>query len=266
MDANGPEAHNLSMKIEDMESFFAGLPIGARIMHQEEVDSTNQRALERLQDGRSQHGDILVADRQTAGRGQAGRDWQSATPDGLWMSLTLLGEPAVTPLSFLPAIALCDYLCRDLGLNAHLKWPNDVLVGDRKIAGILVEGSRTPKGIQGWVVGLGLNLNQLTFPGELEGRATSVRLCCGRAPSSPEALLAILGWLNGTWASGGDLVEAWMQRSRLPGHTLTMTIRGQPCTVCVTGLTPEGYLLLRHADGQEETIISSRDIDLPCDY
>ena len=254
------------MKLTDIEQLFCSLTIGGRIHHRTSAKSTNSWALEELRSGNCLNGDIFLCDQQTDGRGQNGRTWQSGNNDGLWMSFVVLGSQPVKPLPFLPAIAIQDYLTKDLEIDAHLKWPNDVLVGNRKIAGILVEGTNDKNGSPGWVIGMGLNLNQLKFPGPLAESATSVALETKTIPSRNDALAAILGWLNVTLTAHEDLVTAWVERSRMPGRTLTFTKAEEPQEATVIGLTDEGYLRIKHTDGRIENLISSSDLSLPQEY
>lgn len=185
---------------------------------------------------------------------------------GLWMSFVLIGDIPVSPLAFLPCVAIHDYLRQDLRLDPHLKWPNDVLVGKRKIAGVLAEGTTNPKGQQGWVIGIGLNLFQETFAPNLADKATSVVMERGSSPPRNEVLLALIGWLNGTIAGDQDLISPWLARSRMPGRSLNFRRNGQEYEAKVLGLTPEGYLQIKHLDGTIESIISSHDLTIPTDY
>ncbi len=254
------------MNIKDIEQLFAGLPIGSKIRHFESIDSTNSFALEEVRRGHADHGDIFLSDVQTGGRGQSGNKWQSLDALGLWMSFVLIGDIPVSPLAFLPCVAIHDFLHQDLNLDPHLKWPNDVLVGKKKIAGVLAEGTTNPQGHQGWVIGIGLNLFQKSFTPELSGKATSVVMEAGTCPRRNEVLLSLIGWLNGTISGDKDLISPWMARSRMPGRTLKFRRANQEWEAQVQGLTAEGYLQIQHLDGTMESIISSHDLTIPTDY
>ncbi len=254
------------MDIQDIENLFADLPIGGRIQYRASVDSTNSWAHQELHAGRTRNGDIFLSDQQTAGRGQNGRVWESKKSDGLWFSFVVLDSLPITPLPFLPCVAIQNYLAQDLGLDAHLKWPNDVLVGHRKIAGVLVESTASSQGCQGWIVGIGVNLGQTQFAGDLLNKATSVAIEKQTAPERNEALCAILGWLNAAVAGKEDLISSWLERSRMPGRSLTFTKNGDDITATILGLTAEGYLKIAHPDGRIETLISSSDLTLPQRY
>ena len=113
-----------------------------RVLHHGLVDSTNERALAAVAAGRAQHGDLHVARGQSAGRGRRGSTWVSSDDAGLYASLVLLPAPPAPPppaVTMLAGLALLDAV-HDLGLSrARLKWPNDVMIGERKLAGVLVE-------------------------------------------------------------------------------------------------------------------------------
>ncbi len=136
-----------------------------RIIHLNEVDSTNEYA-KRIA-GNSPEGTVVVAKRQTSGRGRKGRSW--ASPEGgLWLSVILKPGRIDPRLVFVGALAVVDTLA-DFGISSGIKWPNDVWADRRKIAGILTEG----KGSEYVVLGIGINVNN-PVPGELRESATSM--------------------------------------------------------------------------------------------
>lgn len=152
------------------------------------VGSTQEVAFAMAAEGAGD-GTAVVADAQTAGRGRRGRRWHAEAGTGLLLSIVVrptLAPPARPLLSYAAAVAVVEALRRVAGLEARVKWPNDVLVAGRKLAGILLEAR---DGVV--VVGIGVNVGQQRFPAELQGGATSVTLETGR-PADREALLAVL--------------------------------------------------------------------------
>ena len=148
------------------------------------VDSTNERALAAVADGSARHGDVHVAEGQTAGRGRLGRSWASARGEGLYLSLVLLPPSAPNPAALTMGAGLAVLAgVRALGVReARLKWPNDVHVSGAKLAGILVEARGLDPARPHAVVGVGLNVLQRSFPPELvaERAVTSLALLgCG---------------------------------------------------------------------------------------
>lgn len=140
--------------------------VGSRVLVYEEIGSTNDRALRLGGDGT-----VIVADAQTAGRGRHGRSWHSAPGLGLWFSVVF--EKATPGLAFAAPLAVRDALAPHV--RATIKWPNDVLIGGKKVCGVLVENrlGRT-------VVGIGINVHHQMddFPPELQDRATSIERAC----------------------------------------------------------------------------------------
>lgn len=154
--------------------------LGAPRVHYRIVDSTNARARELAERG-APHGTLVTATEQTAGKGRHGRSWTGSPGRALLCSLVVRNPPNLLPLAAGVAVA------ETVGSGAMLKWPNDVLVDGRKVAGILVEGR--PQ--EGWaVVGIGLNvaMRESDFPPELRDRAGSL----GRPPTEIEATLTRL--------------------------------------------------------------------------
>jgi len=142
-----------------------------RTIHYGLVDSTNERALHALHEGQAAHGDVHIAEGQTAGRGRLGRQWVSAAGLGVYLSLVV--RPGCVPppgaLTLAGGLAVLD-ACRACGLDrAALDWPNDVVVGGAKLAGVLTESRGLDPGDPAWVVGVGLNVAQRDFGPALEG-------------------------------------------------------------------------------------------------
>jgi len=185
--------------------------IGSPRVHHRLTDSTNERAKELAEEG-APHGTLVTADEQEAGRGRQGRVWTAPPGSAVLMSLVLrdLDERhALLPLA--AAVAVCDAL----PVGAAIKWPNDVWIDRRKVAGILVEGR--PQ--EGWaVLGIGLNVTTESFPPELADIATSLRLAGHE--TTPAAVLSDLvaaldGWLRSPPAA---VLEAWRSRDALNGE------------------------------------------------
>ncbi len=181
------------------------------------MDSTNARAKE-LAGAGAPHGTLVTASEQSAGRGRQGRSWTAPAGSAVLMSLVvrdLEERHAMLPLA--AAVAVCEAVEELTQVRCEIKWPNDVWVDGRKLAGILVEGR--PQ--DGWaVLGIGLNVSTTDFPPELADTATSLALAApGEAPpveAALEALLAALGmWLE---REPGEVLPAWRPRDALHGQ------------------------------------------------
>ncbi|HMJ94241.1 MAG TPA: biotin--[acetyl-CoA-carboxylase] ligase [Thermoleophilaceae bacterium] len=198
--------------------------IGSPRVHHRVTDSTNERAKELAAAG-APHGTLVTADEQTAGRGRQGREWTAPPRSAVLMSVVLreLDERhALLPLA--AALAVCD-ACECEGsvmAGCQVKWPNDVWINGRKVAGILIEGR--PQ--QGWaVVGVGLNVWMDTedFPPELRETATSLLIEEG-APPIEQMLSGIVDHLD-EWlgAPPAGVLEAWRSRDALKGQPVRWT-------------------------------------------
>jgi len=162
-----------------------------RRFHHGTTDSTNERAFAALAAGEARHGDVHLADAQTAGRGRLGRAWISPAGEGLYLSAMLLPEPPPyrpAALTVGAALAVRDAL-RGLGLvHVTLKWPNDLEVDGRKLVGILVETRGLDRARPHYVVGLGVNVRQRAFPSELERERPVTSLLLEGVDTTPAEL------------------------------------------------------------------------------
>lgn len=186
------------------------MALGTPRLHLRSVDSTNLRARSLALAG-APHGTLVTAWEQTAGRGRQGRAWTAPPGRSLLMSLVLREPPPLLPL--LTAVAVSD-VC---GPGAQIKWPNDVWLGGRKVAGILVEGR--PQ--EHWAVaGIGLNVavREADFPEELRSHATGM----GLEPEDVERVLAaLLEALAARLDDPAGALAAWRSRDALRGRSIT---------------------------------------------
>ena len=231
------------------------------------VDSTSERAFADLEQGRAQHGDVHLARGQLAGRGRQGRGWESATDEGLYASIVLLpGPPAYRPaaLTLASALAVVEALT-DLGLapvgdNApRLKWPNDVLVGGAKLCGILTESRGLDPQQPHFVLGIGLNVRQRQFPGELraERPVTSLALLGLNLTvrEVTEAVLERLGRrLHQVRGHHRELAEDYLLASQLSDQRVLVTCGQEELLGQVLGLSIREGLRLRTDAGSERLV------------
>ena len=209
--------------------------IGTPRLHLRATDSTNLRARELAIAG-APHGALVTAAEQSAGRGRQGRTWTAPAGRALLMSLVVRDPPRLLPL--VAAVAVAE----TVGAEAQIKWPNDVLLGGRKIAGILVEGR--PQ--EGWaVLGIGLNvaLRPEDFPDELRDRATGM----GLEPRDVERVLAeLLAHLDTRLAQpAGEMLDAWRARDVLYGREISWNVGSGTAE----GVDDAGRLLVRTESG-----------------
>lgn len=189
---------------------------------------------------------VVVADHQTAGRGRFGRRWHDEPGASLLLSILLrprLAPPRLSLLSYAAAVAVAEALEAAAGLAARVKWPNDVLVDGRKIAGILLESRIGP--VPAVVVGIGINVGQRAFPPDLAPRVTSVALAGGRS-TDREALLAALLEAFDTWRGRleGEGFAAVRARWLALSDTLGRRVRVDGRAGVAVDLDAEGALVL----------------------
>lgn len=230
------------------------------------VASTNTALRERVQGGEAlPSGFVLAAREQTAGRGRFDREWLAAPGRDLTFSFLLRWGDAMPQAASLPmaaALGVTDLL-RKLGVDARVKWPNDVLVGERKIAGLLAETVSSRAGMTGGaVVGIGLNVNAAASDLAVVGRpATSLRVESGRewAPEAllPRLLRCMAPRLDRWLADGFEgLRTDWERRAAWMGATVSIHRGADIVTGILAGFGGSGELLLRHPDGAVEAVWS----------
>jgi BirA family biotin operon repressor/biotin-[acetyl-CoA-carboxylase] ligase len=225
-----------------------------------ETSSTNDVAREQGRKG-AKNGLVVAASRQTAGRGRLGRAWESPPKVGLYVSILLrphLTVPEPGKLTILSCVAMVDTVEAVAGVRPQIKWPNDLMLGGRKLAGLLIETERKAGRIAFSVIGMGLNVRQEAgdFPPELRKTATSLFLATGQLYRRADLLVGLLHALERRLSQPFDEVrEAWMAAGSLTlGQRVTMTTsRGRKHGQAV-GLDESGALLLRTDSGEVETV------------
>lgn len=232
-----------------------------KLLHLPAVASTNDECKALAQAGEPE-GAVVWADTQTAGRGRGDHAWASA-PGGLYCSLLLRPTElrSVQLLSLLAGLAAVDAVIELAGVNAHLKWPNDIMLGGRKLGGLLCEAHWQGQQPVYAVVGLGLNVNQPDFPPELAGIATSLLLETGQPIDLQQLLQLFLAQFDTEYRAGSlhrpraDLLQSY--RSRL--GTLGQQVRVDTGAAVIAGkavdVDESGHLVVETASGRE-TVVS----------
>ncbi|MEX2145660.1 MAG: biotin--[acetyl-CoA-carboxylase] ligase [Candidatus Rokuibacteriota bacterium] len=220
------------------------------------VDSTQNVAWGLVDEGIAD-GTVVTAESQHDGRGRRGRHWHDEPGASLAASVVLYPRLAVASLgglSFAAALAVAEALQSQTGLAPRLKWPNDVLVDRRKIAGILLESRATPAPVV--VVGFGINLTQTAFPPAIADRATSVALAGGRATSAESLLDAVVRAL-GRWRSRLEVegFEPLRRRWCVLADTLGRRVTIDGAEALAVDLDADGALLVER-DGLRRRVVA----------
>jgi BirA family biotin operon repressor/biotin-[acetyl-CoA-carboxylase] ligase len=237
--------------------------LGRTLVARAETGSTNDDAWDALSGGMSD-GVTVVADAQVRGRGRSGRAWTHAPGQGLALSVALhLGcdvrQAGVVPL--VAGLALAE-AAASLGAAPRLKWPNDVLLGGRKLAGVLCELRRPAAGGEAVVIGVGVNVGQALadFPEQLRATATSLAIA-GVATTVEEVAAAFLNALEPCWTrlQEGDrasLLREWSARAAFWGEPVTVNAPGGPLSGVAQRLDDDGALVLRLESGIEQRVVA----------
>ena len=231
----------------------------------ETVDSTNRWVLEAARSG-APDGLVAVADHQTGGRGRRGRTW--AAPPGSSLLASVLVRPTVSVdrihlLTMAGGLALADAVGAVAGFDASLKWPNDLVVGDRKLAGLLAEADISGTGVRDAVVhsvvhsvvlGVGCNVSQLEFPAELARTATSCALEAGRAVDRDAVLGAFLEHLGGYLDALDSVALAYRARLATLGRVVRVDLGHDIVEGTALGVDDAGRLEVEVSDGSRVAV------------
>ncbi|SDI28207.1 biotin--[acetyl-CoA-carboxylase] ligase [Natribacillus halophilus] len=246
----------------------AGLPtksIGQTTIYKPTVTSTQSVAKEAYRAG-TPHGTAVVASEQSGGRGRMERLWQS--PDHTSISVSIIVKPDISiseapQLTLVAAVAVAEALAEVTELSAQIKWPNDIYINDRKVAGVLTEMQAESDRMQMMIVGIGLNINQRKdhFPGDLQEKATSLRMESGREWSRANILQALFvsfeKWY-GRWLANGfkDIRTAWDAYALLYKKPIKVVQGNKSIHGHMLGIDNEGILQLQDQDGEVHAIYS----------
>jgi len=249
---------------EVLKQRLKGSLFGKRIYHFFKTDSTNRVAFELGHSGEPE-GAIVLAEEQTAGRGRAGHEWHSERTAGIYV--TLLLRPRLAPvqaplLTMTAGLSVHTAVEAVTGLVVDLKWPNDLMVRGKKAGGILTEMHADPGAIRFVVVGIGLNVNQERFPGELANVATSLRQETGKTQSRMELLVRLLREFESDYnrfvrEGVASVVKRFeVLSSYAHGKRVRITNGTESFLGTTAGLGPEGLLQVERDDGRVVTVIA----------
>lgn len=231
--------------------------IGRPTVYLDEVDSTNEEIKRRARRSAGQ-GLMVVADRQTLGKGRLGRSWES--PKGTSVYLSVLLRPELAPsqvqcLTLASGLAVCNTI-NALGFSARIKWPNDIIIGNRKLCGILTEMSVEDNAVSFAVVGIGINVNNSAFPQEIENKATSLYIESGEACDRNEIIAALTKQLEQVYdefVMGGfqAIREEYVSLCATIGREIKAEVRGKTIIGEAVDIADDGSLIVKTDFGLE---------------
>lgn len=236
--------------------------LGRKIEYFEEIGSTNDYA-KSVSEKAVEHGLVVIADRQTQGKGSRGRQWISPPNSGIWMSIVLkpgFGLLQAREISLLTSYSIVKTLREKYALPVKIKWPNDLVYNQRKVAGILTEPSADGDSLKYIVIGIGINVNGKEFPDEIKEVAASLMSESGREFSRAQLIADILYRMEKDYEDYlgiCSLKEIKNEYSRLLVHAgkKVQIIRGSFKKEAIAmGINENGELNVQYADGKKESI------------
>jgi BirA family transcriptional regulator, biotin operon repressor / biotin---[acetyl-CoA-carboxylase] ligase len=236
-----------------------GTIFASRIHHYFRIGSTNTTALEAAASGEPE-GSVFFAEEQTAGRGRGNNTWESVPSEGIYCSVIL--RPQLAPvdallLSLIAGLAVCDAVHETTGLQPDLRWPNDVLIGERKFCGVLTEMHAEATRVRYVIVGIGINVNHVSFSPELEPIATSLRIAAGHERSRVQVAAALLKSLDAwyrklssdTNEARAEVLRAFEKRSSYARSRQVHVDEAAGYDGVTEGLDERGFLRVRTNNG-----------------
>ena len=228
-------------------------PVGRKIIRLESVDSTNNYTANLIKASDVTHGSVILAVEQTAGRGQRNAEWLVKPGENLTFSLYIdevkLSVSEQFKITQLVSLAICDLL-KKYSIIAKIKWPNDIYVDSKKIAGVLIENQLQGESIKSSIIGIGLNVNQTLFEGF---DATSLKLCTGNFVNIEEVLFGFIHSFNQLIDCTTNVEEEYLKRMYLINKkTLFLNPEGNTFRGEIIGVSPTGKLRVLVGEGMEE--------------
>ncbi len=257
------EIPDLLLPREILEGLDTAVMGRREIFYSSRIDSTNTKAKKIAEEGAGE-GTLVVSESQTSGRGRRGRTWFSPPGQGIYSSLIL--RPEITPsqapkITLLTAVVMAETLLSLTGLKINIKWPNDILVNRGKLAGILTEISADMHAIDYVVVGMGLNVNTMSFPEGLANIATSILIETGRpyirVPIIREYLKRFESYYDIFKKDGfATIISRWREIADIIGRSITVDTTGGRHTGEIQDIDDNGVLILKDGKGDFHRIFS----------
>ncbi|WP_407268676.1 biotin--[acetyl-CoA-carboxylase] ligase [Radiobacillus sp. PE A8.2] len=238
--------------------------LGKEIIHKESVSSTQPIAHQLAMNGAS-HGTVVIADEQTKGKGRLERIWHSAANDGIWMSIILRPElqPNQAPqITLMAATVLADVIAKVTGIEPSIKWPNDLFVKGKKLAGILTEMQGEQDKVNYVILGIGMNVNQSKFPEAIASIATSLKLVTDKDWDIASIIQQLLVTFEESYAeflaNGFDAIKTkWEGYAYKIGETVTVKVHDRQWQAMILGIAEDGALRIINKDNSIQTLYSA---------
>jgi BirA family transcriptional regulator, biotin operon repressor / biotin---[acetyl-CoA-carboxylase] ligase len=242
---------------EELQSGLTTNTFGKKIFIYDSIDSTNACA-KMLAGTGAEEGTVVIAEYQTAGRGRLGRTWQAESGSNALLSIIIKPMLEINKVGLLPFFAAAGVALaieEVSGLRCECKWPNDVLLNNKKCCGILMESSFQHNVLDHAIIGIGVNVNQKVFGGDLKERATSLSQECSREFDRREVVQKILASLESLYSKvkNGDFettLSEWKSRTTIFGKQITLIQVSEKIHGRAIALSADGGLVLATPNGQ----------------
>ncbi len=239
--------------------------IGKRIHHFQTLDSTNSEAYDLALNG-AEEGEVVIAESQEKGKGRLGRQWFSPPFLNIYVSLIL--RPKIPPhqaslVTLMAAVATADAIRNFSGLLPFIKWPNDILLRGRKVAGLLNEIHSEVDRVHFVILGIGVNLNtdEKMFSKEIRNIATSLKIETGQTVSRKDFLQSLFSELERWYAMFSEegsavILNAWRDRAHIKGKQVKVTSFGETLIGRAIDIDSDGALILETKDGTQKRVVA----------
>ena len=249
---------------EEIKSVLKTKYFGNKIFDYIEVGSTSEIAKAKAREG-APEGTVFIAESQTEGRGRLGKTWDSPKGTGIWMSIIL--RPQILPqevpsITLIAGLAICQAIREITKLPAYIKWPNDIVVGGKKVCGILTEMSAEIDLVNYVIMGIGINVNTTEFPEELEAIGTSLKIEGGKAYARKDILGKVLLLFEDYYeeytkeASLLSVLEEYKALCVTLKNDIKITNKNETYWATPLDMDETGALIIKKQDGTQETIRS----------
>ncbi len=237
--------------------------LGKKIYSLETIDSTNTFARS-LQESDSPHGTLIITEEQTAGKGRQGRQWRSQKGENLLFSIVLkpsLVQEKVRVLPFAAALASADGIEQETKCAVDCKWPNDLLIQNKKVAGMLIETATQNDAVTNIILGIGINVNQTEFEDDLKEKATSLKLHTRQEIDRIRLLCAVVEELEYRFEqlrqfSPQLLLDEWKQRATMFGSPITLVEHASVVHATAVDVAPNGALIIEEEGGTRREVFA----------
>jgi len=245
------------MESKDIQSYLTTKLFGRNLIYLSTVDSTNQKAKLLIKEG-VVSGTVVIADEQTAGRGRLNRNWLSEPGKNLLFSVIIkptIANEQIGVISLYAGLAVAKAIEEALQIKPVCKWPNDLLLGEKKFCGILSEAIFEDNELVGVVVGIGINVNQLNFPEEIREKATSLQRELGKEINRFELLNFVLNKMEYYYnkiqkGSINLIIKEWVHYTKMFGQNISVKQNKEEIRGIALRLAEDGGLIISTAKGE----------------